>query len=272
MKLKTLLISAALAIASVCSANAVVITTFDSNGITRSVSDDFERGVATAYQSATQNIGAIGEGYTVVSGSIRVATNKLDTSVAGLEYRNDLRTLSTGDFSFTLRGDVFSPNGTGKYGGLIFNLNDGVNTATLNDSYYALRTGYDNSAANTGIFELIKVTDGTIVSLNKVTNIGLVTNTTYTLSVWTLMGQPNTFNYSIAEIAGGAIKYSNSFTDTSFVDGYGGFVKYSSGTGRYDNFSLTVLEVPEPSTVALLGIGMAGVLFLRKRARSRQAS
>ncbi|HCL91439.1 MAG TPA: VPLPA-CTERM sorting domain-containing protein, partial [Verrucomicrobia subdivision 3 bacterium] len=37
------------------------------------------------------------------------------------------------------------------------------------------------------------------------------------------------------------------------------------GTGRIDNFTVTATMIPEPSALALVGLGVAGLVAFRRR-------
>ncbi len=52
--------------------------------------------------------------------------------------------------------------------------------------------------------------------------------------------------------------------DDSTTSAGGGIVS-TAGTSRVDNFTISIAPVPEPTSVALLGLGAAGLLFWRQR-------
>jgi len=273
MKLKTLLVSTALAIASVCSANAVVTTIAD-------VSDNFNRTVGNQTSASSPNaLNTEDVQYQIVRGTwadtgsyITGAANPSPTSPS-IMYATNVQTQSTGNFDFALSVDILNVNSSSnpgdRMGGIVFNLQDSSN-------YYLLRTGNKNSALPVAetYFEFAKVVNGTLTVLDHQTRTGL-TSQWYTISISSSLTLDNTFTYSFSDQIGGTLRYSNTVTDETFSNGYAGFwdIAGGGGGGRFDNFSLTVLQtVPEPSTVALFGVGMVGVLFLRNRARSRSVS
>jgi len=279
MKLKTLLISAALVIAGVGSAKAVVTTTLVDGVQTITATDNFNR-PTSVYQTATENLTAVGAEYTVVtSGSMLISGSCLGTPNAPattpfLAYRNDLQTLSTGGNSFTLSSDITVVNGGTRYAGLIWNLNAGA-TGTELDSYYTLRMATTTDNGGSSHFSILKVSDGVVentISLDLELG-GAILNVAraYTMSVWTVQGASNEFHYSLSGSTG--LVSTGVYSDSTYVDGYSGFYVNNTKAGnKFDNYSLSVVTVPEPSTIALAVLGTAGILCLRKRARLRRTA
>jgi hypothetical protein len=62
-----------------------------------------------------------------------------------------------------------------------------------------------------------------------------------------------------------AIRIVNASTGVDDVSTQGKALNNSSGNWRLDNVDITGLAVPEPSTVAMVGLGLLGMLTLRRR-------
>jgi hypothetical protein len=64
------------------------------------------------------------------------------------------------------------------------------------------------------------------------------------------------------------IRIVNAATGTAETTSTGAAYGNSSGNWRFDNVTITGTAVPEPSTVALMGLGLAGVAALRRKLKA----
>jgi hypothetical protein len=78
---------------------------------------------------------------------------------------------------------------------------------------------------------------------------------TFTIQVWQT-------GVGITGFADAVYKGSETFTDPGITPG-SGYSKFDPST--FPDASITVTGVPEPTTMALLGLGVAGLLIIRKR-------
>ena len=63
--------------------------------------------------------------------------------------------------------------------------------------------------------------------------------------------------------------YSNLFTADSALTDITLYARNDSGAFSLDNVGVDLAPVPEPATLLLLGAGLSGISFLRKRAKSK---
>jgi hypothetical protein len=130
-----------------------------------------------------------------------------------------------------------------------------VSTLTLD----TIRVGWDQTGSNTGpkFFQLQYSTDGSsFITVGAVYTLPVSGwNTTTVSPLSTIVSEPGTAWDNQATL------YFRLY-DTSTTSINGATVA-STGTDRVDNF--TVVGIPEPSTVALVGAGLVGLFAIRRR-------
>jgi hypothetical protein len=171
-------------------------------------------------------------------------------------------------------GTISSPAGNGSTHSF------SANTWNVGTSYYQfqvstlgynnLSLSYDQASSNTGpgLFNLEYTTDG--VNFFTITSGYSVLANASPNPVWngTTSSGLYSFSYNLSSIAG---LNNESVVDFLIVDAgttsaNGGTVA-SGGTDRVDNVIVTASPVPEPSTLALCGLGaVGGLLSLRRKA------
>ena len=128
-------------------------------------------------------------------------------------------------------------------------------TSTL--GFNNIEVAWDQTGSNTGPrdFLLEYSTDG----------VNFATNSAYSLvfAAWTATSaQGNSLAKSFAGAVDNQATVYFRIVDVSLVSITGGTIG-TAGTDRVDNF--TVVALPEPSTVALVGAGLFGMLAMRRR-------
>jgi sialate O-acetylesterase len=217
----------------------LVFVAFPSGAETIRITDDFERS-ATTYQTSEDIPNAIGSNYTVTDGRWRIQNNALVSNLnPSRMYENTLQTLNSGTDRFVLSADVKVSDGRGNFGGILCNVQDGLN-------YYALRYAVNGPEA---VLQFIKTVDG----VNNLIGPGSIfitdvmsANTYYTL---TISSSNNTFNFSISEVDGAEIT-SGTATDSTFTGGYGGVLRQGGGAVMVNKFSIeSTAEAVERRTI-----------------------
>ena len=210
---------------------------------------------SAAADSAITNVPIPGAG--VATANVPAETDVPGGSVAnGLHATVATYSIPAGDIDLTLAPSIstsshsFSSNG--------WSIGDYYQFKTSTLGFTGVTVGWDQTGSNTGPanFQLSYSLDGTTF-----TPIG----SAYTLVYMSWSATTALGNNESASFAGAVDNKANVYfriVDTSATSVNGGTVA-AAGTGRVDNF--TVLGVPEPSTVALVGAGLVGLLALRRR-------
>jgi len=212
-------------------------------GAPRSVSDNFDRPSTGAVTSSTVP-NPIGAQYVINSGTWEIGANTyLQASAAGFMIDTGLEALRSIGHRFTLRLNVLHPNYTtsqgGRQAGVILNYRD-------DNNYYTVRWG-NNTDGVLGSIQVVKRENGVNTQLGE-----LVTGLTLPGSIWFTWEFSSSDNtdeivYSVSEVGSPTPLYTGSFTDGSFSDGNVGFYRTGGGTVRFDDYSLTVTEVVQPT-------------------------
>jgi hypothetical protein len=225
---------------------------FSGGAETIRITDDFNR-ADTDYQTPEHIPNAIGSNYTVTSGQWRIRDNELVSNVnPSRMYENTLQTLNTGTDRFVLSADVKVRDGKGYYGGIMCNVQDGLN-------YYALRYSVEGSVA---VLQFIRTVGGANTAIGPgslfLTN-AINENAYYTLTV---ASSNSTFHFSISEVNGAEIA-SGTATDSTFAGGYSGFLRQGGGGVWIDNFSIESTAEAVEQRVIQFAAGFTNGMVLR---------
>jgi hypothetical protein len=193
----------------------------------------------------------------VSSGNVSADVDVPGGSVAnGLHATAATYSTPAGDIDLTLAPSIttsshsFSSNG--------WSIGDYYQFKTSTIGYTGVTVGWDQTGSNTGpgAFQLAYSTDGVNFTLEP----GYVLSPA-SWNTTTALG--NNESQSFAGAVDNQATVYFRIIDTATTSITGGTIG-TAGTGRVDNF--TVLGVvPEPSTVALVGAGLLGLLALRRR-------
>lgn len=219
----------------------------------RTFIDGFQR-ATTSGQTKDSSLNAIGTEYTILSGKWNIgdastsgrspnylvaAVNDGDVSPEVM-YFNSFETLRSASNEFNISMDVWN----GGYGnnnrrqGMVFNLQD-IN------NYYVFE--YEVGSSGSGVARLGIVNNGTYSLLDNlsISNAALDRNIYYKMSV---TADASGISASLSSMSGTQLT-SLSSNNTALLNGYAGFIRNSTASVGFDNFTITA--VPEPSTVAL---------------------
>jgi hypothetical protein len=130
-----------------------------------------------------------------------------------------------------------------------------VNTS----NYTNILVAWDQTGSNTGPrdFQLKYSLDGTTYSV--------MSNFTLVFASWNATSaQGNSLSANFAGAVDNASTVYFRLVDNSAVNMTGGTVA-TGGTGRIDNFTVIGTIIPEPSTMLLVGVGLAGLFVIRRR-------
>lgn len=215
----------------------------------QSFSDNFNRANSTNIGTGWADLR--NTNWAILNNTVVMQTYEAANAPAILAYTG--LTLSA---QYTLSLDV-KLDAAGVLVGPAFNIQNATN-------YYTVRFQENASLSGTGFYQFLKYVNGAPTVLGSSNGfLGISAGTWYTIAV---TNNASSFSFSIVNSATTNTLLTGSAVDASspFTQGYGGMYSASIG-GNYDNFS--IVNVPEPSALALAMMAAGGIWLLRSRVR-----
>jgi hypothetical protein len=164
-------------------------------------------------------------------------------------------TMITGDISFS--GSTSFDNVNLNYATRITSFSNSVVSAAGGTGDYASVTGGTNAAFTTFGFRSPNETTGTF-------QLWTLTDGTYTYSLYATSIVVSFSNSSNIVIEGSGIAYITGYDDTP-----GTWSISANSAGITASFSSSATAVPEPATILLFGLGIAGLAIFGRRKRGK---